>query len=680
MIFYIIFIYLIKIYSNISINNQRTHQIYRTTIEFYHKYLLSETNNSEETSSMQQILEIVLDTFFDDNFFRLGDSALMLIHKINYEEVIVIKQEDKIAFNILYLLKEITKQEIFFKTSFFILEKDLEKFYRVTKKISSYLKLDEKEVNVMQNIMFVILQFEKRITDLDVNTFLCRINEFSNANNCNRKKGKFGLNRNNAMYRPFRGTLYFFDQLLFSIIGTEKSSIRFSPFKQVGINFFEKKLATTSFKPFKLLNVHKIVFEKIIPEVLYLDTYDNELLTFIYIYLLKFVSEVTLLWCDWSVIESKQMEITCKFHVPEFRNDDINYVTYLRDCAVEDYESTYLIKSIELQILRKEIKNVRKQALYLSKEDVFLNECKCIWDKLISASSDYFPKLFSQNECHKHIFNNKTEERSTENVSRGKNFQSKVFRFDKSIFLKYENELEFNKNFDPDKYIKLNIRCLTPYPLEDWKKIIFNIESIREFYKSLDAKNKCDNHYIQQYTKHRENCNKLELDLLKIRKLYSNLPNFIIDYKIFWTKEGLKKQFKVLLIKYFGLLEDTNKLEKDYTKVYKDKPSEKINEIYMKNYYDYNSKNDVLQWAFCNMIINNNISDDEIFDEVFYTLVLDSNFEMPINETQVKRFFKYIKRLTAFHVLRQKTIKLYAYKQFLTFHLDVGSWQAYLTN
>ncbi|KKO73743.1 hypothetical protein AAJ76_2620002717 [Vairimorpha ceranae] len=73
------------------------------------------------------------------------------------------------------------------------------------------------------------------------------------------------------------------------------------------------------------------------------------------------------------------------------------------------------------------------------------------------------------------------------------------------------------------------------------------------------------------------------------------------------------------------------------------------------------------------MIINNNISDDEIFDEVFYTLVLDSNFEMPINEAQVKRLFKYLKRLTAFHVLRQKTIKLYAYRQFLTFHLNESS-------
>ena len=670
---YIIFIYLTKAYSNINIDNQRTHQIYRATIESYHRYLLTESNNSGETSSMQPMLAIVLENFFNNDFFRLEDSVLMLIHKINFEAVSVINHEDEVPFNILYLLKEITKEEVLSEDLFSKLDKNVEKICQVANKIFSYLKPDEKEVNVIQNIMFVILQFEKKITDLDINRFLYRINELLTANNCNRRKKRFRPNRNNIIYRPHQSTLYFFDQLLFAIIGKEKSSIRFSPFKKVGIYLIEDNLISKTFKPLKLLNFHKIVFEKITTEVSCLNTYDNKLLTFIYIYLLKFVSEVTLLWCDCSIVESKQMKITCKFYVRNFRNNDTNYPAYLRDCTYKYYRSTYFIKSIELQILKKEFNNVRKQALYSSAEDVFLNECKCIWDKLISASSCFLPKYFSQNKYYKYIFGDKTGVRNIENEAQSKNFENEVPRFDKKLFLKYENDLEFTKNFDLDKYIKLNIRCITPYSLKDWKKIISNIKSIKEFNKALNDNIIYDYNYIQKYTKHQEKCYKLELELLKIQKLYSNLPNIIIDYKIFWPKADLKKQFKILLKEFFVLLEDTNELEKDYTKVYKNKPSEKINEMYMKNYYDYNSKNDVLQWAFCNMIINNNISDDEIFDEVFYTLVLDSNFEMPINETQVKRFFKYIKRLTAFHVLRQKTIKLYAYRQFLTFHLNESS-------
>ena len=67
---YIIFIYLTKVYSNINIDNQRTHQIYRATIESYHRYLFTESNNSGETSSMQPMLAIVLQNFFNNDFFR----------------------------------------------------------------------------------------------------------------------------------------------------------------------------------------------------------------------------------------------------------------------------------------------------------------------------------------------------------------------------------------------------------------------------------------------------------------------------------------------------------------------------------------------------------------------------------------------------------------------------------
>ncbi|KKO73992.1 hypothetical protein AAJ76_1480003104 [Vairimorpha ceranae] len=189
---YIIFIYLTKAYSNINIDNQRTHQIYRATIESYHRYLLTESNNSGETSSMQPMLAIVLQNFFNNDFFRLEDSVLMLIHKINFEAVSVINHEDEVPFNILYLLKEITKEEVLSEDLFSELDKNVEKICQVANKIFSYLKPDEKEVNVIQNIMFVILQFEKKITDLDINRFLYRINELLTANNCNRRKKSLG--------------------------------------------------------------------------------------------------------------------------------------------------------------------------------------------------------------------------------------------------------------------------------------------------------------------------------------------------------------------------------------------------------------------------------------------------------------------------------------------------------
>ena len=213
----------------------------------------------------------------------------MLIHKIDFEAVSVINHEDEVPFNILYLLKEITKEEVLSEDLVSELDKNVEKICKVTNRVSSYLKLDMKELNVIQNIIFVILQHELRIKDLNINTFLCRMHKFFNANNCNRRKKRFRPNRNNIIYRPHQSTLYFFDQLLFAIIGKEKSSIRFSPFKKVETYLIEDNLISKTFKPLKLLNFHKIVFEKITTEVSCLNTYDNKLLTFIYIYLLKFV-------------------------------------------------------------------------------------------------------------------------------------------------------------------------------------------------------------------------------------------------------------------------------------------------------------------------------------------------------------------------------------------------------
>lgn len=116
----------------------------------------------------------------------------MLIHKIDFEAVSVINHEDEVPFNILYLLKEITKEEVLSEDLFSKLDKNVEKICQVANKIFSYLKPDEKEVNVIQNIMFVILQFEKKITDLDINRFLYRINELLTANNCNRRKKSLG--------------------------------------------------------------------------------------------------------------------------------------------------------------------------------------------------------------------------------------------------------------------------------------------------------------------------------------------------------------------------------------------------------------------------------------------------------------------------------------------------------